>query len=76
MELNFHLKWYEWIGWMVNVTIMIMAGLFVTVSFIGDEVRAALIGLAIGTIVAAAWTWVLLYYEKPGLPRGNPRVQN
>jgi len=71
MNRGFHLKWYECIGWLVNVVIIIMAGLFVTVSFFGDEVRAALTGLAIAAIVISAWTWTLLYYGKPRNAGGN-----
>jgi hypothetical protein len=64
MELIFHLKWYEWIGWLVNIVMMAMSALFITLSFVGDELRAALTGLAIAAIVITAWTWVLLYYQK------------
>jgi hypothetical protein len=76
MAQSFHLKWYEWIGWLVNVMIMVMAGLFVTVSFIGDEVRAALTALAVATVVIAAWTWVLIYYGKPREAGGNPQTEH
>ena len=48
MKRNFHLTVVRMDRMDGQRLIMIMAGLFVTVSFIGDEVRAALIGLAIG----------------------------
>lgn len=64
MERTSHLKWYEWIGWLVNITTTVMAGIFVIVSVIGDELRAAVTGLAIAAIVVAGWTWVLLFYGR------------
>ncbi|MEI9475670.1 MAG: hypothetical protein WCO26_03750 [Deltaproteobacteria bacterium] len=65
MERILRLKWYEWIGWLVNIVMAAMAAIFVTLSFLGEELRAALMGLGIAATFIAAWTWVLLFYGKP-----------
>lgn len=76
MKGIFHLQWYEWIGWMVNILMIALSAFFVTVSFTGDEVRAALTCLALATILVPAWTWVLLYYGKPRETRSNPQTEH
>lgn len=61
----FKLKWYEWIGWLVNLLMVAVAVLFVVFTYLGDELRAALFAAAISLTLIGAWTWVLLYFERP-----------
>lgn len=63
MILN--LKWYEWVGWLVNVLMTAMAILFIVINIMEAEMRAAGIGLLASATLIGTWTWVLLCYGKP-----------
>ena len=68
MKERYHLTWYEWIGWLVNVLMVAIGAVFVGVNFMEHETRAGNIGL-IGTLfLVGAWSWILLYFGK-----GNDR---
>jgi hypothetical protein len=58
------LKWYEWIGWSVNLLMITMATLFIALSYLDEEMRAAVIAAIISIFFIGAWTWVLLFYGK------------
>lgn len=58
------IRWYEWIGWLVNMLMMALAALFVVINFKEGETRACWIGLFGSGIPILFWTWVLLYFGK------------
>jgi len=58
------LRWYEWLGWLVDFLMFVMGAVFVGINFIENETRAGNLGL-IGTILfVGVWTWILLYFGK------------
>ncbi|MBW1614769.1 MAG: hypothetical protein JRJ57_12580 [Deltaproteobacteria bacterium] len=56
-----NLKWYEWVGWLVNILMTAMAILFIIVNIMEAEMRAAGIGL----LASATLIGILLCYGKP-----------
>jgi hypothetical protein len=58
------LKWYEWIGWLVNVLIAAIALFFITANATENEWRAVAIGTSGSAALILAWTWVLVYYGR------------
>lgn len=64
MRITPRLKWYEWIGWLVN-TLMIAGGVtFILINIAEQEMRAALIGFLASLLGIGLWTWILLFYGK------------
>jgi hypothetical protein len=59
------LKWYEWVGWLVNVLMVTIVTTFIWYSVQGQEYRAVFIMLGLSLIVIGVWTWVLLFYDHP-----------
>lgn len=57
-------KWYEWIGWTVNILMIAVATLIIAFSYLGEEMRASVIAAIISFIFIGAWTWILLFYGK------------
>lgn len=73
MKIVPRLRWYEWIGWIVDGLMIVGFALFISISLIEDETRPALIGLFVSLILVGGWTWVLLFYgrEKKKGPGGD-----
>jgi hypothetical protein len=72
MKIIQKIKWYECIGWLVEVILIALAAFFIWFSFQAGELRAALIGLVLFGISILAWGWVLIFFgkAKPG-PEGE-----
>ncbi|MGA2225333.1 MAG: hypothetical protein ABSH41_12920 [Syntrophobacteraceae bacterium] len=60
-----NLKWYDWIGWLVNLLMAAIALFFILANALEAEWRAVLIGASGSVFLIGTWTWVLLYYGKP-----------
>lgn len=65
------LTWYEWIGWLVNVLMVIMAALFILINYGDGEMRAVWIGFLSSICLVALWTWILLFYGKNRIGRNQ-----
>ena len=63
-----NLKWYEWIGWIIEVITIWFGVVFVWTHICLDEMRAAWISLAFFGTVSLIWMWVLVKYH-PGEKR-------
>ena len=59
------LKWYEWIGWVVEVCMVALGALIISSSIAEKEPRAAVIGALVFGLLVGIWTWVMLFYGKP-----------
>lgn len=58
------IKWYEWIGWMVEALLAALGVVFVASTASEGEIRPLLVSLVGFGILVGAWTWILLKYEK------------
>ena len=58
-----NLKWYEWIGWIVEIITIWFGVIFVWTHVCLDEMRAAWIGLATFGSISLAWLWILVKYH-------------
>lgn len=59
------LKWYEWIGWVVEVCMVALGALIISSSIAEKESRAAVISIIGFVLLVGIWTWVMLFYGKP-----------
>ena len=57
------LKWYEWIGWIIEGLTIWFGVVFVYTHICLNEMRAAWISLAFFGFVSLAWMWVLVKYH-------------
>ncbi|MDD5204924.1 MAG: hypothetical protein PHS17_05860 [Desulfobacterales bacterium] len=64
MKIGFTLRWYEWIGWLVNALIIGGAAVFISISLSEEETRPALICFSASLFLVGCWSWVLLFYGK------------
>jgi hypothetical protein len=68
------LAWYELVGWLVNVLMIIMAALFILINYGEGEMRAVGIGFVISICLVALWTWTLLFYGKSRIGRKQEKA--
>ena len=59
-----NLRWYEWIGWLVNLLMAAMATFFILVNALEEEWRAVLIGASCAVFLIGTWSWVLISYGR------------
>ena len=59
-----NLRWYERIGWLVDVLMVAIGGTFVAFNFRAYEIHAAVVGIMGTLIPVGVWTCVLLYFGK------------
>jgi hypothetical protein len=64
MRKAFQLRWYEWIGWLVDALMIAGSIAFVSINMIEGETRAALIGFAVTLLPVGLWSWILLCFGK------------
>lgn len=58
------LKWYEWLGWVVEFCLVGFGMLCLYTFFQEKEWRAFLLVLAFFALVSGGWLWILLQYPK------------
>jgi hypothetical protein len=58
------LKWYEWLGWVVEVFLVCFAMLCLYTFFQEREWRTFLLVSAFFAFVSGGWLWILLHYSK------------
>jgi len=58
-----NLKWYEWIGWIIEAVTIWFGAVFVWTHVCLNEMRAAWIALAFFGGSSLAWMWVLVKYH-------------
>ena len=59
-----NLKWYDWVGWLVNLMMAVIASFFILANALEAEWRAVLIGASGSALLIGIWTCILLYYGK------------
>jgi len=75
MRIVPRLKWYEWIGWLVNA-LMIAGGVtFILINILEAEMRAAMIGFLFSLLLVGLWTWILLFFGKEKKKKSAPELE-
>ncbi len=58
------IAWYEWLGWLVEALLLVLALLVIGSTISEGEMRPTVVSAAMFGAIIGLWTWIMVRYGK------------